>query len=159
MTDEQKTIHKQFAVNCFNAVWDLLDKKDRTPEDDINMIHTAHASRYHWGLIGTPLEFQRGEWQISRVYATLKQGNSALKHAEVCFNTCKENKIADFDMAFACEAMARANAVIGNIGKRDVFIEMAKKAAKEIEEEENKEYFLSELESVKQPVKLEIGKK
>ena len=148
MTDEQKTIHKGIAVNCFNAVWDLLDKKDRTAEDNLNMIHTAHASRYHWGLIGTQLEFQRGEWQISRVYSTLKLGESALEHAEACFNTCKEYNIADFDMAFACEAMARANAVLGNIGKKDVFVEMAKKAAKEIEEEGNREYFLSELASV-----------
>ena len=52
-------------------------------------------------------------------------------------------------MAFACEAMARANAVLGNIGKRDVFIQMAKKAAKEIEDPGNKEYFLSELVSIK----------
>lgn len=148
MTDEQKTIHKQIAVNCFNAVWDLLDKKDRTTEDDMTMIHTAHASRYHWGLIGTPLEFQRGEWQISRVYSTLKLGESALKHAEACFTGCKEHNIADFDMAFACEAMARANAVLGNKGKKDIFVEMGKKAAEEIEGQENKDYYLSELKTV-----------
>ena len=60
MTEEQKKIHHKLAVDCFNSTWSFLDKKDRTPEDDADMIHTAHASRYHWGQIGTPLEFQRG---------------------------------------------------------------------------------------------------
>ncbi|MEM2102674.1 MAG: hypothetical protein QXM22_04095 [Candidatus Bathyarchaeia archaeon] len=38
-----------------------IDKKDRTREEDDKMVHAAHASRFHWGEIGTPLEFERGE--------------------------------------------------------------------------------------------------
>lgn len=120
MTDEQKKIHHQFAVDCFNATWGLLDNKDRTEEDNFRMIHTAHASRFHWGEIGTPLEFQRGEWQISRVYSVLGLGEPALHHAQHCHDICTEKKIGDFDMAFACEALARAHHVLGNSGKRDI---------------------------------------
>ena len=50
-------LHKKFAVELFNRTWDLLDKEDRTQEEADTMIHAAHASRYHWGEIGTPFEF------------------------------------------------------------------------------------------------------
>jgi len=29
--------HKYFAVNCFNSAWGLIEKKDRTAEDDEQM--------------------------------------------------------------------------------------------------------------------------
>ena len=76
MTTEHETmqeLHKKFAVDLFNLVWDLLDNGERTMEEDDRMLHAAHASRFHWGEIGTPLEFERGEWQISRVYAVLNR--------------------------------------------------------------------------------------
>jgi len=61
----------------FNLVWSLLDKKDRTKEEDDKMIHAAHASRFHWGEIGKPINLGRGEWQISRVYSVLNMPESA----------------------------------------------------------------------------------
>lgn len=148
MTDEQKKEHHKFAVNCFNQTWDLLDKKNRTEEENFRMIHTAHASRFHWGEIGTPLEFQRGEWQISRVYSSIGHGASALLHASYCYDICTKEKIGDFDMAFACEALARAHHVLGDLRKSDIFIKKAKVASENIQGKENKEYFLSELNSL-----------
>jgi hypothetical protein len=82
--------HRKFAVELFNLTWSLLDKKDRTKEDDDRMIHAAHASRFHWGEIGTPLEFERGEWQISRVYSALKRSEPATYHAKRCLEICKD---------------------------------------------------------------------
>lgn len=94
-------IHKQFAVNLFNHTWDLLEKKDRTEDEIDEMIHSAHASRYHWGQIGTPINFERGEWQISRVYSVLNKAEPALYHAKRCLDICEKNSIADFDLAIA----------------------------------------------------------
>ena len=61
--------HKKFTAGLFNLTWSLLDKKDRTKEEDDKMIHAAHASRFHWGEIGTSANFERGEWQISSARA------------------------------------------------------------------------------------------
>lgn len=79
--DITREVHEKLAMSLFNATWALLDKEDRTVEDDIEMIHSAHASRYHWGQIGEPLHFERGEWQISRVYSVLGRREPALYHA------------------------------------------------------------------------------
>jgi len=140
--------HKEEAVKCFNAAWDLIDKSDRTHEDDVNMVHLAHASRYHWGQIGTPLEFTRGEWQISRVYSLLGMGESALFHAKEALRLCLDNCIGDFDLAFGYEAVARASSVLGNDNDKATFLRKAKEAAKAIAEESNRKYVESEISAM-----------
>ena len=44
--------HKKQAVGAFNATWDLIDKAERTVDETREMIHLAHASRFHWGFVG-----------------------------------------------------------------------------------------------------------
>ena len=147
MTDQHE-VHREFAVQCFNGVWDLLEKSDRTKDKDAQMIHMAHASRYHWGQIGTPLEFARGDWQISRVYAVLGFGVMAFRYAKRCLDLCEENGIGDFDLAFAYEALARASAVSGDIVKGHGYLSLAEEAGKAIEKEDDREYFFNEFKSV-----------
>jgi len=147
--DDVKMLHKRFAVDCFNGAWDLLDKNDRTQEGIDKMIHCAHASRYHWGEVGEPLNLERGEWQISRVYAVLGRVEPALYHAKRCLEIVQENNIGDFDLAFAFEAMARANKVAGNRIEMDKYIEKALKASENIKEKDDKNYAISEINSIK----------
>jgi hypothetical protein len=141
-------IHKKLAIDAFNKTWSLIDKKDKTQEEIDEMIHMAHASRYHWGKIGKPIHFERGEWQISRVYSLIGQPEAALYHAKRCLDICLENDIGDFDIAFAYEAMARANAVAGKTKEKDEYLLKANEAAEKIKKKEDKEYFLSELKSI-----------
>jgi len=140
--------HRQFAVELFNLVWDLMDKEQRTINENLRMLHAAHASRFHWGEIGTPLELERGEWQISRVYSILNHPKSAIYHAGLCLEICKTNEIGDFDLAFAYEALARAHAVAGDLKKSQKYIELGEQAGQKITDAENKDYFFTELQSV-----------
>jgi len=140
--------HRKFAVDLFNLTWSLLDKKDKTKEENDKMIHAAHASRFHWGEIGTPVHFERGEWQISRVYSVLKRSEPALYHAERCLEICKENNIGNFDVAFAYEAVARAYAVAGQKTECRKHMELAEKAGEQIKEKGDRDYFFSELKTI-----------
>ncbi len=144
----EKEMHRKFAVKAFNSTWTLLDKADRTKDEDVEMIHMAHASRYHWGQIGTPLHFARGDWQISRVYAVLSFGVMSFKYAKRCLELCEKNDIGDFDLAFAYEALARASQVSGDINNATGYIRLAKDAGEAIEKKEDKDYFFSELSSI-----------
>jgi len=144
----EKEAHRKFAVDLFNLVWSLMDKKDRTKEEDDKMVHAAHASRFHWGEIGTPLEFERGEWQISRVYSVLKRSEPALLHAKRCLETCQSNNIGDFDIAFAYEAMARAYAIAGQKSECQKYLQLAREAGEKIKAKEDKDYFFSELKTI-----------
>ena len=141
-------IQKKLAMDTFNKTWDLLDKTNRSEAENIEMIHTAHASRYHWEQVGTPLEFQRGEWQISRVYAVLGMGESALFHAEIALKTCQEKEIGDFDLAFSYEAVTRAFSIMKNDSEKEKYLSLAKEAGEKITDEGNRDYFFSELETI-----------
>jgi hypothetical protein len=110
MSAKEREFHRKVATYCFNHAWDLLDKKNRIPADDSELLNLAHASRYHWGLVGTPTNIAVGEWQLSRIYAELGHPRLALTHAKSCLATCKENKLSEIEHT-ANEAMARAYAV------------------------------------------------
>lgn len=140
--------HRQLAVDLFNHTWELLDKSERTQAEIDEMIHAAHASCYHWSLVGTPVNLARGEWQISRVYSVLKRAEPALYHARRSQEICQENGIGDFDLAFAYEALARAASVAGDKQSVDKYLALAKGAGEKIAEQDDKEYFFSQLGSV-----------
>jgi hypothetical protein len=140
--------HRRFAVNAFNLTWNLLDQDDRTPEDNDRMVHAAHASRFHWGEIGSPLEWERGEWQIARVYAVLKRPVAAIYHARRCLALCEANSIGGFDLAFAYEGLARAHAVAGDGTRSREYADLARAAGEHIEDEGDRDYFFGELDTV-----------
>jgi tetratricopeptide (TPR) repeat protein len=144
-------IHRQFAVKCFNGTWDYLDKKDRTPEDNRQMLILAHTSRYHWNQFSgaKPSNLAVGDWQVSRVYAELNQPDYAIIFAESSLKICLDNQIKDYNLASSFEGVARAHSVAGNKEKCQEYLDKALKAADEIKSEEDKKVILDQINSVK----------
>lgn len=105
---------RKLAADLFNHTWTLLEKPDRTQAEDDEMIHSAHASRFHWGEVGEPVNLARGEWQCARVYSVLGRAEPALFHARRCLEINVANGIEDFDIAAAYEALARAHLTAGD---------------------------------------------
>ncbi|HJQ42279.1 MAG TPA: MerR family transcriptional regulator [Jatrophihabitantaceae bacterium] len=138
----------QLAKDLFNGVWTWMERENRSPMDDDTMLHMAHASRYHWGNVGTAANFARGEWLCSRVYAVLRRGEPSRYHAQRVLDICEENGIGDWDLAFAYEALARAAAVSGDADSARGYTEQALAAAENIGAEEERELVLTDLESI-----------
>ena len=136
------------AIDLFNHVWTLIEMPDRTPMQDDEMIHAAHASRYHWGEVGEPVNLVRGEWQCSRVYAVLGRAEPALWHARRSRSLCEEHGIGDFDIAFAHEALARALRLAGDHDGADAALARARDLAADIADEEDRELLISDLAAV-----------
>ena len=149
-TDLDATGERRLAAALFNATWTLLDKENRSREEDDEMLHMAHASRHHWGRAAsaTPANLARGEWQCSRVYAVLGRSEPCLHHARRCLDICRENGIGDWDLAFAYEALARGHAVAGDAEQARAFTEQALSAAADIGSDGDRELVLSDLESI-----------
>jgi DNA-binding transcriptional MerR regulator len=139
---------RQLAADLFNGVWRLIEQEDRSVEDDDRMLHMAHASRYHWGQVGTAANRGRGEWQCSRVYAILERAEPALHHARRYLEICREHGIGDWDLAFAYEALARASAVGGDAEQAHSWTEQALAAAEDIAEDGDRELVLADLETI-----------
>lgn len=151
---EDLKVHEKLAKKCFNKTWELLEKADRTPEEDNDMTHTVHASRYHWGVLvanqqGTALNLQRGEWQIARVYTVLEREDPALYHANLCLKITQDNNIEDFDLAFAHEALARASALAGNKKDYEKHLKLATEAGEKIKDKGDRDYFFEDLNAGK----------
>ena len=108
---------RQLGVDLYNSTWVLLEKADRTPAETDEMIHRAHASRWHWARVGADVNLARGEWLCSRVYATLGRGEPALWHARRCVEineALPAEARESWDLPAAYEAMARASLVAGD---------------------------------------------
>ena len=110
------TTRRALAVGLFNQVWRLLETTDRTQDQDDEMVHAAHASRYHWGEVPTVERnnLAIGEWQIARVYCVLGRGEPALHHARRCLEHAEGGESEIWLLASAYEGLARASAVGGD---------------------------------------------
>jgi hypothetical protein len=142
---------RRLAVDCFNRTWTLLEQADRTRDDDDEMLHCAHASRYHWGEIGTAANRARGEWQCSRVYSVLGRPEPALHHAQRCLEICESEPAAleDWDLPFAYEALARAYAVADDAGEAARCLEQARSLGAAIAEDDDREHLEADLATIR----------
>ena len=132
------TEERRVAVDLFNHAWRLLEIDGRTQAQDDDLVHAAHASRWHWGRVGGPEQWAIGEWQCSRVYAVLGRGDQALFHAQRCLDLCDENGVESFVPASAHEALARAHAVRGDIEAARVERNLAYALAVELDDDDDR---------------------
>jgi DNA-binding transcriptional MerR regulator len=145
---ESPALHERWGKNLFNDTWRLMEKEDRTPDEDALMAHQAHASLYHWLRCGTPANAARGEWQVSRVYCVLRRPEPAVYHARRVLDICQRNGIGDWDLAFAYEALARAYAVAGDGDEARRWLEQARLASVDIAEDDDRDLLLADLETI-----------
>ncbi len=126
MSEGERRFHRKTAAQCFNKTWDYLEKKRRNAGDDAVMLHLAHASRYHWNLVGSPRNQAVGDWQISRVYAALGHPSLSIQFARSSLEVAKKNNLSEV-LGTAYEAIARAHAVANNYKAARSYLSKAKK--------------------------------
>ena len=148
LTVEQK-MHNYMAIEMNIQTWNLLTKEDRNPQESTKMIYCALASKYHWlkSPYFKPVNEQRAEWLLSRVFCEINNGEKALYYAEKCLELTKINDFKDFDLAYAYEAMARANGVLQNEKELARYYKLAKKSGRKISNEDDKKLFFDDLNS------------
>jgi DNA-binding transcriptional MerR regulator len=139
---------RQLGVDLYNSTWTLIEKGDRSAAETDELIHRAHASRWHWARIGTEVNLARGEWLCSRVYATLGRGEPALWHARRCVEI-NEAMAADaretWDLPAAYEAMARASFVAGDPASGALWKAKATAALEDISDADDREPIAQDL--------------
>ncbi|MDY0017085.1 MAG: hypothetical protein RBS89_04540 [Candidatus Delongbacteria bacterium] len=141
-------IHHYMGIELNMQVWNLLGKPDRDQNDNNRMIAFAKASLFHWYNSPNfePVNAQRGEWMISRVYAVINRADKALEHSQNCLKLTEELKLEGFDLAYAYEAIARAQALSGNKSEFEKYYKLAEEAGEKISDKESKEMFFGDIE-------------
>jgi tetratricopeptide (TPR) repeat protein len=141
-------VHKFYSAGCFNQAWDLIDKPQRSAEENESMIQLAHAALWHWSQRPdcSDKNLSIGYWQLSRIHALLGDGPTAGKYAKICLE--KTPKDDAFLLGYAFEALARAELTQGNPDKAKEHHAEASRLSKGIQEAESKQLLLSDLESL-----------
>jgi hypothetical protein len=117
------TDHRQLGVDLFNQTWRLIESR----EDDVLMVDCAHASAYHWAVAPEckPENRARAAWLLARVYCVAGHAQPAFFHADRCFQLCERHGLADWDLAYAYEALARASLAAGDRDGVRQYVELA----------------------------------
>ncbi|MGG3736833.1 hypothetical protein [Aeribacillus pallidus] len=151
---ENKTItplaHRELAAQYFNNVWDLLEKENRTEEDNQRMVHLCHASFLHWTEIEnhTAEHLSIGYWQLSRVYVTIGKPEIALEYAKKCIEISEKGGLTPFYLGYAFEALARAYYQLHLIPEAKAAFETAYSLAKQVEPSDHQELLIKDLETM-----------
>ena len=147
---DHQAAHKYFSAHCFNRAWELIDKSERTPEEDEQMIRLSLASQYHWSQRedSSSTNASIGFWQTSRIFALIGQVDNARRYGQLCLDASQEEGVEPFYLGFAYEALARAEALAGNEQEMKAFLDNAKSAAEKIDKEDEKKMLLDDLETI-----------
>ena len=139
--------HRELGRALNLEVWGLLAKPDRSATENDLLIHTAHASLYHWLQAGTVVNEQRGVWLLAHVYTVLAQSDAAVHYAERCMRLTQQHaaSLEDFDLAYADLGLACAYALAGRLDEARHYQVRALAASETIADDEDRSIFLDDL--------------
>ncbi|MBC8355556.1 MAG: hypothetical protein H8E66_26560 [Planctomycetes bacterium] len=140
---EESLAHRWFAVELNNKTWDWLEAEDYDDPSAERVVHAAHASCYHWLEAGGAANNARAECLVANVHAAIRDFSGALRHAFRCVELTKANpdELADWDWAFAYDALARAHAAAGETKQASIVRMRARELGNKIADEQDKEFF------------------
>jgi len=130
-----------------------LDAKKRSPEEEMKMLLLAHTSRYHWELVGSPANKAVGDWQLSRVYASIGDGDLAIRFAVSALASCRRHHLSEFTPS-AFEGVARAYAVARDSVKAERYLARAREELGKAElDNEDRKIYLAQIRDTQRLLK------
>lgn len=116
---EAGTQHRAFGVEANNSAWELLGRDELSEDQGEDLLRRVYAAAYHWARATPrgPENEARAEYMIAKAHWKLGRAQDALHHAERCLAATTAAGLADFDLAYAHEARARALALAGRDGE------------------------------------------
>ncbi len=143
--------HAYFAVECFNRAWDYLAKPRRSKADDDQMLQLSLTSLWHWTqrTDRTASKLSVGYWQVSRVYALLRQPDNARRFGELSLQAAQAEGVQPFYLGYAHEALARAEMVAGNEDAMEKQLIAAHQIAATMTDSEEKKQLLRDLSKIR----------
>jgi hypothetical protein len=149
-TFDLQAAHQYFSATCFNQAWDLIDKAERTANEDEAMLRLSLASTWHWTQRAdcAPCNLSVGYWQTSRIYAMLGQADNARRYGMLSLDQCRHEGVLPFYLGYAYEALARAEMTAGDTVKMKEYLAQAHDAADRMMEEEEKKMLLDDLKTI-----------
>ena len=143
--------HKYFAAQCFNSAWPLIDKAERSPDEEVQLVALGHASLWHWIQRNdcTDTNLSIGYWLLSRIYSVLHDAAQARRYAESCLRISQRTDIEPFYLAFAYEAVARSASLGQDWAAAASAVQEARALAERVSDVENRTLLLNDLATIR----------
>jgi hypothetical protein len=143
--------HKYFSAECFNRAWDYIDKPIRNKREEDLMLQLSLASLWHWTQRkdSTSTNLSVGYWQVSRVYALLRQAENSKHYGELCLEVSLGEDVLPFYRGYAYEALARAEMVAGNEDEMEKQLINAHQVAASLPDPKAKKQLLHDLATIR----------
>ncbi len=144
--------HRYFSADCFNKAWELIEKTNRTPAEDEEMIRLNQTSLWHWtqrdDCKGTNISI--GYWQASRIHAILGRAEEARRYGQLCLEHSRQE--SPFLQAYANEALMRAAIAAGDSAAASQYRIEALRLAADVTDSEERDLILNDLRASDAPV-------
>ena len=145
-----KAAHKFFSVDCFNKTWAYIDLPERTADQEEEMLRLALASHWHWTQRKDygPVNASVANWQVSRVFALMVQAGNARRFGLRSLEVIEGEDAPPFYSGYAYEALARAEAAAGDEESMQAYLEKARQAAAQVDDEDSRGWLLNDLDTI-----------
>jgi hypothetical protein len=144
--------HRFFAIEANNLAWTLAELPQRSDTQMLEMMDAAHASVWHWSIIGTELHRMRGAMLLAQVHALAGDGPGAIAYArDMSEWFLARSETPDWEVAFAHAIHAHAAHVAGLKAEYKRSYELARTSVEGIAGAEDKEIVLRTFAQVPKP--------
>lgn len=140
--------HRHFATDCFDRARELIALPQRSADQERLMVALNQASIWHWMQRSDcePRNLAAGYWQASRIEVLLDHAEAALRHAEVCLSHSRD--LPPFHLAYAYEALARAEALNNRLLPAAEYKQRALDLAARVEDADERAMLLDDLKTL-----------
>jgi hypothetical protein len=143
--------HLYFAKVANNRAWQL-SVESRDAAGDREMLDAAHASAWHWQIVGTEVHRMRSAMLLAEVHAALGHGAAAMRYAGTMRDYfLNKPDTPDWEIAFAHLVHAHAAHAAGNLAEHRRAYEKAARAVEAIAEGEDRDIVLASFRHVPVP--------
>lgn len=139
--------HREVAVATYQRCWELLDQPVRSPSEEVELLTSAFASRFHWSHAGGLQESIIADWMVSRAAAATGQGPLAVRFALCADGAAQGADVPDWLLASTAEGVARAYGA-EDPERRDRWIATAETLVAAIADDADRDLIARQLASV-----------
>jgi hypothetical protein len=144
--------HRSLAVGYFNGTWDLIDATGRTPEQNMEMLTRAFASRQHWiEAGGTDENLAVADWQVAHAASLAGFTDVADAFSTTAYDRARSSGAPVWLQASTAEGRARACAATHDIAGYERYAAETRRLLERVTDLEDRQLVESQLQSIPPP--------
>jgi hypothetical protein len=149
--EELKRWQRRLAAQANNRAWRLSELPERTPEQEEEMLHAAHAAMHFWNIVGNAGNHAHAAQLLAHVYALLRAPDRAAHYLSRSEPFFLGNDCAPWEKACAFAVKASVAAAAGQSRDHASSYAEAERRIAELPEPEEREILQATLRVVPKP--------